>query len=226
VVRGGCAYCGETATTRDHIPPVKLFPQPRTSDLITVPCCDRCNNGASDDDEYFVWAVTMSRKCQGPQSQRVLNQRLTPPLSNRRRRAVDKLVDASRPVDLVSSGGVFLGRAVAYDVNLDTLNRVVSRCLSGLYFRHFKARVPDDYLAQGFVEPPPASLRMPVAQALMSRQPCSVGAGVFDYWIARADPPAPEGVALCMMRFFGSMIAVGFVMPPLSDAVGEGAGNA
>ena len=213
MVRGECAYCGGPATSHDHIPPVKLFPQPRTSDLITVPACAACNNVASQDDEYFVWAITMSQKCDGPQTQRLLAQRMEPPLTARRRRAIDALVRSSQRVDLKSPGGIFLGRAVAYDVSFDRLNAVVTRCLRGLYFRHFGARVPDGFVAQGFVEPPPNSLQMPAAQALMNNPSRSVGEGIFEYWLMKAEPDAPEGVALCLMRFFGNLVAVGFVLP-------------
>jgi len=225
MVRGECAYCGAPATTRDHIPPVKLFPRPRSSDLITVPSCDPCNNSASDDDEYFVWAITMSQKCDGDESQRLLGQRLKPPMTSRRRRAVDALVASSQRVDVTSPGGVFLGQAVAYDVNFDRLNAVVSRCLRGLYFKHLRTRVPDGFLAQGFVEPPPASLHMPAAQVLMNNPRHSVGGGVFEYWLQKAEPDSPEGVALCLMRFFGGMIAVGFVLPEDVRSVGPAESN-
>lgn len=51
---GYCAYCGEwRELTRDHVPPQSLFGRPRPSDLITVPSCFFCNNGASIEDEHF-----------------------------------------------------------------------------------------------------------------------------------------------------------------------------
>ena len=49
-----CFLCGATENlTRDHIPPKGLFPKPRPSNLYTVTCCEPCNNGASQEDEYF-----------------------------------------------------------------------------------------------------------------------------------------------------------------------------
>src|SRR2546429_3258847 len=49
-----CAYCGTApATTRDHVPPKGTFSAPRPDDLITVPSCTPCNQGASDRDERF-----------------------------------------------------------------------------------------------------------------------------------------------------------------------------
>lgn len=37
--------------TRDHVPPSGLFPSPKPSNLIAVPCCFRCNNEHSGFDE-------------------------------------------------------------------------------------------------------------------------------------------------------------------------------
>lgn len=37
--------------TSDHLPPRNLFPKPRPSNLITVPCCKSCNGGFSKLDE-------------------------------------------------------------------------------------------------------------------------------------------------------------------------------
>src|SRR5437016_4846066 len=49
-----CYLCRKRpGTTRDHVPPKNLFPRPRPSSLVTVPCCEKCNNRFSKHDEYF-----------------------------------------------------------------------------------------------------------------------------------------------------------------------------
>lgn len=49
-----CAICGVmVAVTRDHIPPRSIFPRPLPVQLITVPACSHCNNGAAISDEIF-----------------------------------------------------------------------------------------------------------------------------------------------------------------------------
>jgi hypothetical protein len=60
-----CYLCGklpaetpEGKLTREHLPPQNLFLEPRPSNLITVPCCNACNNGASEDDDYLRLAVS------------------------------------------------------------------------------------------------------------------------------------------------------------------------
>jgi hypothetical protein len=47
-----CYLCGSTKDmTRDHIPPEGFFPPDAKENLITVPCCFRCNNSFTLDDE-------------------------------------------------------------------------------------------------------------------------------------------------------------------------------
>jgi hypothetical protein len=55
--------------TRDHVPPANLFPEPRPSNLITVPCCRNCNQSYSLDDEAMrVWlAAAANRSASGEQ---------------------------------------------------------------------------------------------------------------------------------------------------------------
>jgi hypothetical protein len=187
-----------------------MFPEPLSSDLITVPACDGCNGGASKDDEYFVWAVTMSVDALGDQARRAAEQRLQPPLSDRRRRMVDSILTTGKLVNLLSPGGIFLGRTLAFDVDRSRLNHVVERCVRGLYFKQFHTRVPDDHQVVGFIDPPGGSLQAPVTQAVLSVPVRSVAHGAFQYWLAAAaDSPS---VAFCVMRFFEGIIAVGFVL--------------
>ncbi len=52
--RKNCIYCGGNEDmTVDHIPPKGMFPEPRPSNMLTVPCCMKCNQCFSKDDEYF-----------------------------------------------------------------------------------------------------------------------------------------------------------------------------
>jgi hypothetical protein len=52
--RDSCVYCGEPGQlTRDHVSPQSIFPNPKPSNLITVPACQDCNGGFRLDREYF-----------------------------------------------------------------------------------------------------------------------------------------------------------------------------
>jgi hypothetical protein len=47
-----CSYCGERPDTRDHVPSKILLDDPYPENLPVVPCCDKCNQGFSLDEEY------------------------------------------------------------------------------------------------------------------------------------------------------------------------------
>jgi hypothetical protein len=47
-----CIYCGKRkGTTKDHVPPKCLFPLPKPSNLVAVPCCYVCKKTYEKDDE-------------------------------------------------------------------------------------------------------------------------------------------------------------------------------
>src|SRR5215470_12946304 len=51
-----CAYCGEPATTDDHVVPSALYPPSKNNSRvqrITVDACDRCNRDWSNDEAHF-----------------------------------------------------------------------------------------------------------------------------------------------------------------------------
>ena len=48
-----CYLCGLDADTRDHIPPRGFFPKPWPENLLSVPCCTKCNNSYSLLDEQM-----------------------------------------------------------------------------------------------------------------------------------------------------------------------------
>ncbi|MBK8382300.1 MAG: hypothetical protein IPL16_10500 [Ignavibacteria bacterium] len=53
-----CSYCGDTATeTRDHVPAKILLDDPFPENLPVVPCCTKCNQDFSLDEEYFACSI-------------------------------------------------------------------------------------------------------------------------------------------------------------------------
>ena len=52
--RDHCFLCGARDNlTSEHIPPDGFFLEPKPTNLITVPCCEACNNGHSKKDDLF-----------------------------------------------------------------------------------------------------------------------------------------------------------------------------
>lgn len=56
-----CYACGKRSTSREHVPPISIFPEGKDmdgenlrKDLITVPSCDKHNSRKSKDDEFLM----------------------------------------------------------------------------------------------------------------------------------------------------------------------------
>lgn len=52
-----CGYCGNFPDTRDHVPSKILLEKPFPDNMPVVPCCLKCNNGFSLDEEYFACLI-------------------------------------------------------------------------------------------------------------------------------------------------------------------------
>src|SRR5690554_7592949 len=59
-----CYMCENDATSREHVPPLCLFPEMKDTkginfrkELITVPSCDLHNSKKSDDDEFLMLSL-------------------------------------------------------------------------------------------------------------------------------------------------------------------------
>lgn len=127
-----CIYCGETATTRDHVPSKLLLERPLPNNLKTVPCCLRCNRGFSLDEQYF-WvllgqispAPTMVAKvAAGGIIDRTLQR--SPALDERLIRSLEPDEDGGR---------------ISIKVEIDRVHRVIKKLATGLFVVRY-GRVP------------------------------------------------------------------------------------
>jgi hypothetical protein len=46
-------FCGDEPDTRDHVPPNVFLDKPYPDNLLIVGSCDKCNNGASLDEQFI-----------------------------------------------------------------------------------------------------------------------------------------------------------------------------
>jgi hypothetical protein len=53
----GCIYCGGPEETRDHVPSRVFLDSPYPENLPIVAACTSCNNGFSQDEEYFACLI-------------------------------------------------------------------------------------------------------------------------------------------------------------------------
>jgi len=132
-----CIYCGSSEKlTKDHIPPKCLFPEPTPRNLITVPCCEKCNRKFSKDDEYFRDVILMREDIFDLEDLETLRNKVIRSL----RRAESskykkKLISGSEKINVFTKNGLFIGEKTTYNVDLNRLRKVIDRITRGLYFK-------------------------------------------------------------------------------------------
>ena len=223
---GECVHCGiRGPVTSDHIPPKGLFAPPRPK-LITVPSCKSCNVGASKDDEYFRAMLSFHDTAgDHPDARRVRDKvfrGLARPESTGLR---SRIANATREVSVISTNGLFVGRRLAYDVDLIRLDRVVRRTLTGLYYSEIGYRLPDGYIAEVYSEDGLRDMSASAVEEMhrelirpaLANVPRTIGNNVLRYWFALAsDHPNVSG---WVFQFYERISFLGITVPGESGDV-------
>src|SRR5712691_521330 len=132
-----CGYCGSaSATTRDHIPPKGIFPPPRPDELITVPSCASCNQGASDSDELFRAYLSLHVGVETPSTGRLWEPALRG--IRRNRRLHQRLLTDLERVWLTTPSGVIYGQGQRGRWDSEAHDATIERMIRGLYFHHYR----------------------------------------------------------------------------------------
>ena len=141
-----CIYCAkQPGTTRDHIPPRGVFPEPRSSDLITVPACADCHDGFKLDDEYFIQRLMLRRDVGTDSRADSLLEKIQRAWQRLEGRGLtDDLVQSLGMIELRSQTGLTVGRAPAYHVDLVRVRRTLSRCVRALFWHDVGERLPNE----------------------------------------------------------------------------------
>ena len=206
-----CGYCGSPGpTTRDHIPPKGVFATPRPDDLITIPSCVPCNQGASERDETFRTYLSIHVGTDTESTSRLWEQVLR---GIRRKRPLRRrLIAEVEPVWLTTPSGIIHSRAYAGRWDSDAHDKTIERMIRGLYFHHYQevlgARV--GVKAHWFQK-----LGTDVLEATAECEQRSVGGGQFVYRFGRAsDHPR---YSIWLFEFHGRHWAGGQTAPLLPD---------
>lgn len=128
-----CYACDRRATTREHVPPLCLFPQEYRSNLVTVPSCSAHNNANSKDVEYARNVLVCASKELGPESAAVFARMMRS--MERRPAIVDTTFPDLHPIEF---GGEQTGY---FSIDLHRFNRIMVAIAQALHYRDLGSKV-------------------------------------------------------------------------------------
>ncbi len=208
---GQCAYCAEWCLlTDDHIPPKNLFPKPRASNLITVPCCEVCRKVQPKDDEYFRAAILSSKRVSETSLSQGANDSLLRSLGRPNQRGFAKTILAS--IEEVESGtetGIYLGREPGFRIDKKRIDRVSQRIVRGLFFHEKKYPVPAKYEITTSIEQFGLTKLLSKLTEVSFPKIRIIQNGVFGYTFKETEEDPDSGIWL--LWFYEVLPMVGFV---------------
>jgi len=216
-----CAHCGKESESRDHVPPKCLFPRPRPNDLITVPCCAKCNSSASKDEEYFLAVYMIGDAGVSDAGKKLWKQKLRRMYQKNtglRQRIAGSLIK----VRMRTAGGLYLGARDAIQLDHDRLDAVVKKIVRGLYFHEFGGeRLLDETRVDCMALDSQKKVNQVDHFAAEVRAGTRDWPGLFEYRRNRV-AREPQG-SLWFLRFYGRIMYWAITAPPaLVKSAGSG----
>lgn len=186
----------------EHVPPKGLFPEPRPSDLITVPSCEKHNKTYSKDDEYFIWLITTA----SPYSSdaiRVIHEKVIKAFKRRpayHRRIMSEIVD----VDIVTENKLYLRTVKAFRYDERRVRRIVNKIVRGLYYYEQNGvRIfPTDYHVRKFYLNPP--LKKSTTEIMQNSPGRLIADG--NFWYKYSSAKEDSALMLWFLMFFGNTL--------------------
>jgi hypothetical protein len=130
----------------DHVPPGNLFEPYEKSNLVTVPCCRRCNNSASMDDQYFLVSIALREGArQKPEHDNLWRKALRTLQKKQASKFRLKVTSKIKFVQPVTPTGIILPPALSIPIDGLRVIEVVIRIVKGLYFHETQTRLSDTH---------------------------------------------------------------------------------
>jgi hypothetical protein len=191
--RSLCIYCGASEDlTVDHVPPKNLFPEPRPSDLITVPACGTCNQSYAQDDEYFRLAMTILGEASSVAAE-LWREKVVRGTLRRSPRLKKQILSTLSNLELRSPAGLYLGTTDTLRFKAKRIDRVAFRIVTALHWLEYGAiPVPNIHVRVVHAPDPrrPGVLERVTGMLLNGRPWQVIGGGTFRYAFNRvADRP-------------------------------------
>src|ERR1051325_6943568 len=128
-----CYLCGsQKDLTRDHVPAQNLFKPPLPSNLITVPCCRKCNGAYSKLEEEFRVFVASPINC-SPAGKWILEKKVIGSTFKRSKRFTHYFAQHMQPNNVVTPAGEI---GVPVKMNRESVTSCLIKITRGL-LTHF-----------------------------------------------------------------------------------------
>jgi hypothetical protein len=106
----------------------------------TVPSCEACNTGASDDDEHVRNLIVMHHSVSDVPAASDAVDKFTRAIENPKKfRYLRNLQTSISEVETASFGGILLGQQSGYSVDVARFEKTYTRYIKGLHWREFGA---------------------------------------------------------------------------------------
>jgi hypothetical protein len=194
-----CAICGiNEATTRDHVP--------RPENLITVPACAKCNNGASNYDDLFKVYLSMHAVSASEIAKRLFREKTVRTLE-RNRALLAKILEESKDIQVKGvNGNPETHMQILW--NSEVHDAVIERIIRGLYFHHTGSIVPKDTaLKVQWLKHVPEEIESQIH--LFTEVNIGDEQVIYKYLIYKSDPR----YSLWIFEFYGAHWASGHISP-------------
>lgn len=215
-----CVYCASPEPeTRDHIPPKAIFTKPRPNDLLTVPCCQKCNSQFGRDDDYFAIALSQCERVYSSWRGKALWKKTLRALRRPQKAKLLKNITSDlRDLHITTPSGIYLGNKPTIAIDAERFDRVNERIVRAIIWRETKI-VPIlygiDILYPMFVDNVVFNNReLKKAIYLITSEPMKgTSCRTFSYWFRSTDDNTfAFGV---LLRFFEVFECVAFCTPVL-----------
>lgn len=133
--------------------------------------------------------------------------------TDRRVRMAERMLSSVEMVDVMSPGGIFLGRARRLTIDVPRFERVVCKIVRGLFFYQLGQVVPDDRFTRTTLDPDEDLLSHPIVEeARKQGTGRRVANDAFEYSVVPAsDSP---GVGAAFMLFWQRLLLLSWLMRP------------
>lgn len=215
--KGNCAFCGKFGpVTREHFVAKGLWAGPRPNRSLTVPTCFDCNNGASDDDQYFRNVMAIVHDTDHPEAKKVFEGPMKrsfgydPTL-------LKELLKGRGVAPYFTPSGLLLGNKPFLTVDDRRMNRILCKIVLGLFYVARGHAMPDTHAVYICASPDKEMLKMCLS---MTQSMCPEQCFGDDVFVWRFCGDAEDqNLTYWMLAFYKKVVFFGATLPEKDDLV-------